>query len=251
MNNRIYLLSYRYWLESRTRFIISLLLLFAVSWYIISGAENVIKQFITARPNEPFPFTKYIWFLLYKGYLLTLYTFCSFVLGLGGIMQEKQNGSASFTLALPVNRTEIVRAKISIASSEVFALAFLSTFGIVLFAAFYGHHYPWQHALTFGILMTAGGLVFMMLGIFLSLFISRELVLPTTGIAIIGALFFLTKLPALKMFNLFNLMCGAGYLSNETFLFIRPFNWQGVLACVVVAVFTAIIAEQVVRKKDF
>lgn len=251
MNNRLIIISYRYWLESRTRFIISLVLLLAVTWYIIHGADRVIKQFLVVRPSEAFPFTKYIWFLLYKGYLLTLYTFCTFVLGLGGIMQEKQAGSATFALSLPLKRKEVVRAKISIASCEVFALAMLSTLAIVLFSRAYNHVYPWQHAITFGILMTAGGLVFMMLGICLSLFISRELVLPTTGLAIIGAVFFLTKLPALKTLNIFNLMCGAGYLSNETFLFIRPFNWQGTLACILISLLAEIFSEQVVRRKDF
>jgi len=49
------------------------------------------------------------------------------------------------------------------------------------------------------------------------------------GISIMAIIFFITKLPALKQFNIFNFMIGAGYLSDRGFLFNQNINVAGIL----------------------
>jgi hypothetical protein len=92
----------------------------------------------------------------------------------------------------------------------------------------FGFYYPIKDALLFSMLIAAGGVVFMVFGFILSLFITKESVIIPVGVAVMSALFFMTKTPLLGRLNIFNFMVGAGYLSNDDFLFNQPVNLFGI-----------------------
>ncbi|PSR54921.1 hypothetical protein AHMF7605_16135 [Adhaeribacter arboris] len=251
MQNYLGILLYKNWLESRTKFFSSVLIIAVIIFFTINRSEKFISDYSANYPAKHLVFTQYVWVLLYKGYLLTMFIFSCFIFGLGGLMHEKQNGSALFTLALPLHRKLLFRSKIIVAIIEMVLLAFVPVVLIPGLATIYHFTYPLKDALLFSFLMSTGGVLFMILGVFLSLFISKELVVPTVGVGIMVTLFFVSKFPFFKPFNIFNYMTGAGYLSNDNFLFQNGINWVGTVACLVLGSSFYFIIEKILLRKDF
>ena len=158
MENGFKFLCYRYWLESRSRFCIAVVLLLAITLYIFGQAGNTISQHAGIHAGRVINFTQFVWVVLYKGYFLTIFTLSSFIFGLGGLNQEKKSGNALFTLSLPIKRISLIKSKIVLASVQVIALSLLSAFLVPAVAFLYGFHYPIGDAFLFSCLITAGGL---------------------------------------------------------------------------------------------
>ncbi len=71
MENKNFMLIYKAWLETRWRFMAGLALLIAISIYAVFRASDIIparEQF----DSEHLSYAKYLWILLYKGYLLNI-----------------------------------------------------------------------------------------------------------------------------------------------------------------------------------
>ena len=220
---------YRYWLESRTRLLIALVLMILILLQALSQAGETIKNHPQLFGGRDLLFTQYVWVIIYKGYFLTIFTLASFLFGVGGLVQERAAGTALFTLSLPVQRKLLVYSKLLTASLEVVGLSLLFGFIIPLLSKMFGFDYPLKDALLFSVLIATGGIVFMFLGFVLSLLITKETVIIPLGVAFMSILFFITKMPVLKNLNIFNFMVGAGYLGNDNFLFNQPINVLGVV----------------------
>jgi len=248
--NSFKFLGYRYWLESRSRFFIAAILLFAITLYIFGHAGSVISLHPGIHAGRIINFTQFVWVVLYKGYFLTIFTLSSFIFGLGGLNQERENGNALFTLSLPVKRISLMQSKIGIASLQVIALSLLSALFVPALAFLYGYHYPISDAFLFSCLITAGGLTFMLLGVFLSLFISKQLLIIPAGLSIMATIYFVTKLPSLKHFNIFSFMTGAGYLNNDDFLFNQNINIPGICLSLLVLFISVPVLGFCARRMD-
>jgi hypothetical protein len=90
----------------------------------------------------------------------------------------------------------------------------------------------------------------MLFGFVLSLFITKETIVIPMGVAIMSALFFILKIPVLKEINIFNFMTGAGYLSNDNFLFNQPINSLGIAIGGIVVMCIAMILARAFRQMD-
>jgi hypothetical protein len=121
---------------------------------------------------------------------------------------------------------------------------------IPLLSILFGFNYPIKDALLFSVLVATGGIIFMYLGFILSLFIGRETVIIPLGMALMSAIFFITKLPALEDVNIFNFMVGAGYLSNDNFLFNQPINSTVILVITLALILISISLNMVFKKID-
>jgi hypothetical protein len=99
--------------------------------------------------------------------------------------------------------------------------------------------------------MAAGGGIFMVFGFVLSLFITKETVVIPLGVALLSVLFFVAKIPVLKGLNIFNFMVGAGYLSNNDFLFDKAINVLGIAIIGVVIFLVAINLGRILKQMDF
>ena len=93
------MLWYKMWRESRVRFAIS-----AVALLWMCGAVVLLQQQVRAHADEPLSYVRYIWHAVYKANALDLYILLVIVLGLGGVQQERAQGTAGFTLSLPLSR---------------------------------------------------------------------------------------------------------------------------------------------------
>lgn len=224
MHTSFKMFCYRYWLESRTRLAIAFVLMTLILLQALNGASDTIKNHPQLFGGRELLFTQYVWVIIYKGYFLTLFVLASFLLGVGSPTQEKGSGTALFSLSLPVKRQLLIYAKLLTATVQVITLSLVMAVMIPLLSRLFGFYYPIRDALLFGVLVASGGVVFMLFGFILSLFIAKETVAIPVGVAIMSALFFLAKMPMVKAINIFNFMVGAGYLNNDDFLFGRPIN---------------------------
>jgi ABC-type transport system involved in multi-copper enzyme maturation permease subunit len=250
MTTNFQLLCYKHWLESRARFFIALFLLLAITIYAINGAEDTIINHPSLHLGRKINFTQYVWVIILKGEFLTIFTIATFLFGIGGINQENQSGTSHFTLSLPVFRRTVTRSKLLVSALQVFVLSIASILLIPIVATLYGFSYPIKDALLFSCLMSGGGLLFMILGNYLSFFITKQMAAIPLGLSLLAIVFFVTKLPALEEVNIFSFMVGAGYLDNNNFLFKDTINFGQLMMILAVTCGAALLMEQFVKKID-
>ena len=148
------MLWYKAWRESRTRFLLS-----AVTIAGLSAGFVVFHRAAAEISDKPLTYMEYIWRIVYKGYLRELYVLLALLLGVGGLLRERDFGTAGFTLALPVSR---LRAAVGLA--QVAVLSLLPALVIPSLSPFIGQIYPWPQALQFARLWGAGGALIFMMG---------------------------------------------------------------------------------------
>src|SRR5690349_956465 len=73
-------------------------------------------------------FTAYLWNVVYKGSIRDMFVILTLGLALGGLLQERKQGAAAFTLALPVSRSRVVRVRAAVGFLETVALALIPAF---------------------------------------------------------------------------------------------------------------------------
>ncbi|MDB5019543.1 MAG: hypothetical protein JWQ28_670 [Pedobacter sp.] len=250
INEQFISLFNKYWLDNQRQFYIAFGLLILVVWYAVNSAQDVISQHPETHAGREIVFSQYVWVIIYKGYFLTIFSLASFVLGLGGPIEERLSGTALFTLSLPVYRRTLIRAKVLASSTQIVVLATGSVVYIPLISMLFGFTYPFQHALLFSLLMIIGGFFFMMLGLYLSFTISRQMVVIPVGVTIMSLMFFIMKTPLLKHLNIFNFMTGAGYLSDTTFLFNQTINIGGIFVILGGLFMATRLLERMFKKVD-
>jgi ABC-type transport system involved in multi-copper enzyme maturation permease subunit len=217
MEIRNAMLIYKAWLETRGRFLAGLALLVAISAYTVVRAPGIIhdrKQF----RQEHILYAQYIWILLYKGYLQSLWILSAVMLGLGGLWREKAAGVAGFTLSLPVSRRQLVLVRALVGAAEAATLAVIPSVTVWAISRLSGQSYPLNEAIMHSILMAGGGLIFYGSGLLLSHLMQGEFSAPTLGLGACLVLYVAFHLLRIETYNPFDLMSGKHYLDPNTFL---------------------------------
>src|SRR5271166_824768 len=101
------MLWYKAWLETRARFLISLAGITALCVFRVSGGIHDAPAWTLMGLN-------YYYLVLRQGqeFLMLMWLVAITLLMMGGLLQEKTNGSAPFTLALPVSRMRLMSVRI-------------------------------------------------------------------------------------------------------------------------------------------
>ncbi len=150
------MLWYKAWIESRMRFVLATALMGSVCAVAVVFHEP-IRSFLQTRTTPLDTYRWYIYRVAYQGFARTLFMIFSFVLGLGGLLRERELGTAAFTLSLPVSRCRLVFVRAMVGVIELIALAFLPSIVIVALSRIVGETYPLSQALQFSLLWIAGG----------------------------------------------------------------------------------------------
>jgi len=245
------MLVHKAWLETRGRFWAALAVLVGISLYGILQAPNIIHAREQLRPEEHVSYARYIWILLYSGYLQALWILSGVILSCGGLWREKFSGSAGFTLALPVSRRCHVLIRTAVGVVELIILAFIPSLLIGELSPLCGYAYPLQQASNFSCLMIGGGLTFYSWGLLLSHLMQGEFTTPTLGIGFCLVLFILFKLPHLHAYSPFDLMSGKAYLDPSTFLLRGGLPWFPLSICLAIAAVTLFITVKIAESREF
>jgi ABC-2 type transport system permease protein len=142
------------WAESRARFLLAVLVLAMISLFVI-GWQDASR-------------------VLFGGVSRTIYMLFAIILGQGGLVRERDIGTAPFTLALPVTRRRLMLLRAAAGAVELVALAAVPIVAIVVTAPFVAHPYPLAAAVTFGLRWIVGGAVLFALGFLASATVTGE-----------------------------------------------------------------------------
>jgi ABC-2 type transport system permease protein len=250
MERRNAMLIHKAWLETRWRFLAGLALLMAISVYTVLRAPSIIRDREQFR-HEHILYAQYIWILLYKGFLQTIWILSAVMLGIGGVWREKAAGVAGFTLSLPVSRQQLVMVRAAVGVAEVIMLAVVPSLLIWAISALTGNQYPLGDAISHAILMVGGGLIFYGLGVLLSHLMQGELSVPTLGLGSCLALYLAFQLLELETYNPFDLMSGKHYLDPQTFLLVGALPWLPLCLFFVIALGMVFISARIAESRDF
>jgi ABC-2 type transport system permease protein len=247
------MLWYKMWRESWIRFVIS-----AVALLWMCSAVVLLQQQVRAHADQPLSYAHYIWSAVYKANVLDLYILLVIVLGLGGVLQERAQGTAGFTLSLPVSRWRLTVVRAAMGWAQVAALALLPALLIPLLSPCVGQAFPFVRALQFGVLWAGCGMVIFALTFFFSAVLSGAYSPAIASVAGLITCSVLAKLPLLERYSAFDLletMHGAQLSSTHseaslvTFAALLPWRSLGLYA--LVALCLVGVAGSIMARRDF
>jgi len=250
MENKNFMLIYKAWLETRWRFLAGLTLLIAISIYAVFRASDIIparEQF----DYEHLSYAKYLWILLYKGYLQSLWILSAVMLGLGGLWFEKSAGVAGFTLSLPVTRRQLVLTRAIVGAVEIFILAVIPSILIWAISPLAGYSFSLYEAIIHSVLMVGGGLIFYGWGLLLSHLMQNEFSAATLALSICLVLYIAFNVLRVETYNPFDLMSGKHYLDPNTFLLRGEFPWLPLSVFFGITIITVFVSVRIAESRDF
>lgn len=128
---------FKAWAESKTRFLIAVMVMVLASVFVI-GWQDASR-------------------VLFKGFPRTLYMVFALVFGLGGLLRERDLGTAAFTLALPVSRLRLTLVRVAAGLGELAILAWIPIVVMLAASLFVPHSYSVAQALAFPLRWLLGG----------------------------------------------------------------------------------------------
>jgi len=236
------------WLESRGRFLGAVAVLaVAVAWSIVDASRQMARYDIT----PPMTFTRYV-ATVYGLHIQLVWVASCVILGLGGLVHERAQGTAQFTLVLPVSRLRWMSARATVAAAEAASLALVPVILIPIAATSIGRSYPPLEALKFSALLFSSELVFLSLSLFYSAVLPGDVAAGGAGaisvyLAFNSQEYFYSWFPRL---NVSRLMSGFDLLDLRTG-FLTGWPWSGVCASLCIAGVLMWAATQMIRWQDF
>ena len=221
------MLWYKMWRESWIRFTIS-----AVALLWMCAVVVLLQQQVRAHADEPLSYANYIWHAVYKANVLDLYILLVIMLGLGGLLQERAQGTAGFTLSLPVSRRRLTGVRAAMGMAQVAVMALLPALLIPLLSPCVGQAFPLVRALQFSVLWAGCGMVIFALTFFFSAVFSgaySPVIASVAGVFVCSVLAELPLFEGHPTFDLLGTMHGAqlSTVHGETSLaaFAAPLPW--------------------------
>jgi ABC-2 type transport system permease protein len=247
------MLWYKMWRESWIRFVIS-----AVALLWMCMAVVLLQQRVRAHADEPLTYAHYIWSAVYKANVLDLFILVVIVLGLGGLLQERAQGTAGFTLSLPVSRWRLTTARAATGCLQVAILALLPALLIPLLSSFVGEAYPFALALQFSVLWAGCGVMVFAIAFFFSVVLAGAYSPAIASIAGLLVYSVLADLPALERYpalDLMDTMHGAQLAVSQDAPslanFANPLPWLALGLYALVALCLIAAAGIIIARRDF
>lgn len=247
------MLWYKMWRESWIRFAIS-----AVALLWMCGAVVLLHRQVRAHADEPLSYAHYIWRAVYKANVLDLFILLVIVLGLGGVLQERAQGTAGFTLSLPVSRWRLIAVRAAMGWAQLVLLALLPGLLICLLSPFVGEVFPLSRAFQFGLLWAGCGMVIFAMSFFFSVVLPGSYSPAIASVAGLLAYSALADLPLLERYpalDLLKTMHGEqlSYIQDRASLasFAIPLPWLSLGLYALVALCLVWAAGSIMAHRDF
>jgi ABC-2 type transport system permease protein len=238
------MLWHKAWLETRMRFLIALVGLAGFcAIYVLFHKRFMMPQ---ARGS----YALYLWFI--NRLTVNMWELAVILLSMGGLMRERSQGSAVFTLSLPASRLRLVSVRAAVGALQAIALAALPWLVILLLSPMAGERFPAGQAAYYVLLMAGGGMVYFAMGLLLSTIFEGDYSVPVMAFGGLVVYTLVTSsFPALRPYNLNAMMNGTTLLSKETYFLTAPIPWTGILASLSVALAMYWAAVKITERRDF
>jgi ABC-type transport system involved in multi-copper enzyme maturation permease subunit len=245
------MLWHKAWRESQARFLLSAV---AISGLCI-GFVVFHQEGAAGISDQPLTYVEYIWGTVYKGFVRELFVVFSLLLGIGGLLRERDRGTVGFTLALPVSRLRLVSIRAAVGLSEIAGLSLLPWLILPSLSSLVGQSYPWSQASQFALLWASAGTFFFVIGFLASTVFYGEftsLVAAFLGLVLYSVI---ADLPFLEQYSLdiHDIMSGHGmpYFQLHGALLVGPLPWM-VLAVIVLTTLGLVgLACRITEHRDF
>jgi hypothetical protein len=196
---------YKSWLETRSRFLIGLLLLIGSAAATVLAYPQVMKLVpmastidasgeIGRRIREGVELARdyrgYVWSQWFRQNAIQMGTLFAVLLGSGGVLSRGSADAAVFTLSLPASRNRLVGIRAASGLAEWLVLAIVPSLMIPLFSPAIGKSYGIGDALVHSACLFVAGTIFFSLAFLLSAVFNdlwRPLLLAC-GVAVVLAL---------------------------------------------------------------
>lgn len=244
------MLWYKAWRESQVRFLLS-----AATMAAVCVAFVIFHREGASISETPLTYVEYIWRVVYKGYLRELFVLLTLLLGIGGLVRERDYGTAGFTLSLPLSRAHLVSVRAVLGLFEVAVLSLLPALVIPAVSPLMGQSYPLYQALQFALLWTIGGAFIFVIGFLASSIFSGDYTAPV--LAFLGLLLYsvIADLPFFERYSLdiHDVMSGAGmsYFESGKALLTGPLPWSTLAMFLLMALGLLVVAGGITQCRDF
>jgi ABC-2 type transport system permease protein len=240
------MLWYKAWLETRTRFAISLI-----------GIIGLCGYFLQRQDRQRLHWTNQKLRYYYEAFFGThqmvavLWVVAVVLLAMGGVVREKAVGSSSFTLALPVSRARIMQARIGMGLIEAAALGLLSWAAMFATAAIFGKPLAIGETILYPVLLFAGGVSLFAVAVLASSLLEGEYTAPLVAYGTIIGLSIVLGDPSMNAFNVWRVMKADALLDKTTQTLTGPFPWPQVIGSCIAAVLLLAASIKIVERREF
>lgn len=214
------------------------------------------QQTMRAHADAPMTYIAYVWKSVYDSIGRDIFLILSIILGSGGLLQERNHGTAGFTLALPVSRRSIVTTRAVIGYCGVLAIAAVPVLIVPLASLYIGQSYPvWQTVGFFALWATCGaifyGFTFLLAHRIEGDYIAVLLAVPS--LMLYSLLLNLPWLARLRMLNIFDILNGEdmSFFNEGQHLLIAPLPWLAFVIMVGVSAVFIVLAIRRIQPLDF
>ena len=238
------MLWYKAWLETRSRFLISLVGMVALcSVVVLHGDRNVIDEVSADYYN-------YVFFTVHQ-ILVMMWALAVTLIMMGGLLREKATGSSAFTLALPVSRTRLMMVRICMGLAQAVVLAIVPWTAMFTVGSIFGKTHSVSQAAFYLVLLLGGGLVFFAMAVLISSLISGEYTAPVVSFGAVIVTAVALSSAALRRYNPWEFMTGSEYLNRQTNLLLLPIPWLRAVIYVFLAGLLLALSVKVIQQKEF
>ena len=200
------MLWYKSWLETRSRFLISLVIMMLTACGAVVAYPSVMKLVplaSTANPGGEIgrrimenaqlmrDYRGYVWAQWTRQSLTQLGTFFAVLLGTGGLLSHSSGSAALFTLSMPASRNQLLGVRAATGLAQLLTLAILPALLISVLSPAVGQRYSVADAALHGVCFFVAGAAFFSLALLLSTIFSdwSRPILIACGVAVVLALF--------------------------------------------------------------
>jgi ABC-2 type transport system permease protein len=236
------LLWYKAWLETRARFLASLATLTLSSGIFVHHAQALV------RPEWKTDFYRLLF--VNQQFLVIMWVLSVVLLGMGGIVREKAEGTSSLTLALPVSRAHLLGVRVGMGVLQASALGVVPWVAVFFLSSLAKRPILINQVFSYVLLLVGGGLVYFAMAVLVSSLVAGEYTAPALafGVVLLGAIVFDSWL---RQFNVWRLVTGDFSIDRSTYLLSAHLPWPGILASLSVAVLMLAVSIIVVQKREF
>jgi ABC-2 type transport system permease protein len=253
---------HKVWLETRWRFISALVILTLLAGakvfeylatsklmpqidaaVIASNTSGVIGAAIRDALEVQKDFRGFIWYRGFRDNLTGLGVFFAILLGCGGLVLESAQGSALFTLSLPVTRRQLFTARAGVGLAQCLAIGIVPPLTIPILAPAIGQQFGLVDALAHGLCLFGVATLFFALATYLST-VFADIWRPLL-IAVVIACTAAVASFAVPPLDVFSVMNGETYFRTGTL------PWAGLLTSAVLATALLYSAAETLERRDF
>lgn len=238
------MLWYKAWLETRGRFLISLV-----------GITGLCAYSVFHGDRQALSYTKleYYYAVLHGGHsLLTMmWVMAVTLLMMGGLLREKALGAASFTLALPVSRARLMGVRIAVGLIQAMTLVIVPWSVMFLVGSVAGKTHSISQAWFHIVLLTGGGVLFFAIALLISSLIEGEYTAPIVSYGLVIAIAVAFNGASLRAYSPWSYILGSEHFDRHKSLFVGSIPWMPAVVYVSLAALLTIISVKVIQKREF